>query len=64
MDVQLKRGLLDICVLAAIKNKDSYGYQIIKDMKPYVEISESTLYPILRRLETAQMLTVNKVENN
>ena len=61
MDVQLKRGLLDICVLAAIKNKDSYGYQIIKDMKPYVEISESTLYPILRRLETAQMLTVNKV---
>ena len=64
MDVQLKRGLLDICVLAAIKNKDSYGYQIIKDMKPYVEISESTLYPILRRLETAQMLTVNKVEYN
>ncbi|MEI3028069.1 MAG: helix-turn-helix transcriptional regulator [Ruminococcus sp.] len=46
---------MDICVLAAIKNKDSYGYQIIKDMKPYVEISESTLYPILRRLETAQM---------
>ena len=64
MDVQLKRGLLDICVLAAIKNKDSYGYQIIKDMKPYVEISESTLYPILRRLETAQMLTVNNVEFN
>ena len=49
MDVQLKRGLLDICVLAAIKNEDSYGYQIIKDMSPYVEISESTLYPILRR---------------
>ena len=51
MDIQLKRGLLDVCVLAAIKNEDSYGYQIIKDMKPYVEISESTLYPILRRLE-------------
>ena len=46
MDIQLKRGLLDVCVLAAIKNEDSYGYQIIKDMKPYVEISESTLYPI------------------
>ena len=62
MDVQLKRGLLDVCVLAAIKNKDSYGYQIIKDMKPYVEISESTLYPILRRLESAEMLTVRKIE--
>ena len=53
MDIQLKRGLLEVCVLAAIRGEDSYGYQIIKDMKPYVEISESTLYPILRRLEEA-----------
>lgn len=64
MDIQLKRGLLDVCVLAAIKNKDSYGYQIIKDIKPYVEISESTLYPILRRLETAECLTVRSEEYN
>lgn len=64
MDIQLKRGLLDVCVLAAIKNEDSYGYQIIKDMKPYVNISESTLYPILRRLETAEYLTVRSVEHN
>ena len=64
MDIQLKRGLLDVCVLAAIKNEDSYGYQIIKDIKPYVELSESTLYPILRRLETANLLTVYNVERN
>ena len=64
MDMQLKRGLLDVCVLAAIQDADSYGYQIIKDLKPCVEISESTLYPILRRLETAQMLTVRSVEHN
>ena len=64
MDIQLKRGLLDICALAAIKDKDSYGYQMIKDMNPYVEISESTLYPILRRLETAKMLTVYSIEHN
>lgn len=64
MDIQLKRGLLDVCVLAAIKNEDSYGYQIIKDMKPYVEISESTLYPILRRLEAAELLTVKTVEHS
>ena len=64
MDVQLKRGLLDICVLRAIKNEDSYGYQIIKDIKPYVDISESTLYPILRRLETAELLTVRSAEHN
>lgn len=64
MDIQLKRGLLDVCVLAAIKNEDSYGYQIIKDMKPYVEISESTLYPILRRLEVSEQLTVRSVEHS
>lgn len=64
MDVQLKRGLLDVCVLAAIKNKDSYGYQIIKDIKPYVTVSESTLYPILRRLESAKYLTVYALEHN
>ena len=64
MDIQMKRGLLDVCVLAAIKNEDSYGYQIIKDMKPYMEISESTLYPILRRLEAANMLTVRSAEHN
>ena len=58
MDVQMKRGLLEICVLAAIRDSDSYGYRIIKDMKPYVEISESTLYPILRRLEAAGYLNV------
>ena len=64
MDVQMKRGLLDVCVLAAIKDEDSYGYQIIKDVKSYVEISESTLYPILRRLESAELLTVRTAEHN
>ena len=63
MDVQLKRGLLDVCVLAAIKSEDSYGYKIIKDMKPYIELSESTLYTILKRLETAKMLTVRTAEH-
>lgn len=64
MDIQLKRGMLEVCVLAAIKAEDSYGYKIIKDMKPYVEISESTLYPILKRLEAAELLTVRSVEHS
>ena len=64
MDVQMKRGLLDVCVLAAIQSEDSYGYQIIKDIRPYVDISESTLYPILRRLEEGRLLTVRSVEHN
>lgn len=64
MDIQLKRGLLDVCVLAAIKNEDSYGYKIIKDMKPYIVLSESTLYTILKRLEAANMLTVRTAEHD
>lgn len=64
MDIQLKRGLLDVCVLAAIKNEDSYGYKIIKDLKPYIELSESTLYTILKRLENADMLTVRTAEHD
>ena len=64
MDIQLKRGLLEVCVLAAIKNEDSYGYKIIKDMKPYIELSESTLYTILKRLENGGMLTVRTAEHD
>ena len=64
MDIQLKRGLLDVCVLAAIRSEDSYGYKIIKDMKPYIEMSESTLYTILKRLEGGGMLTVRTAEHD
>ena len=63
MDIQLKRGILEVCVLAAIKNEESYGYKIIKDMKPWVEMTESTLYTILKRLELSKMLTVRSSEH-
>lgn len=64
MDVQLKRGLLDICVLAALLREDSYGYKIIKDLSGHVAISESTLYPILKRLESGSFLTVQSREHS
>jgi PadR family transcriptional regulator PadR len=64
MDVQLKRGLLEICVLSAMQKGDTYGYKLIKDVSPCVEISESTLYPILKRLESAHCVTVCAVEHN
>jgi PadR family transcriptional regulator PadR len=64
VDIQLKRGILDVCVLSALLKEESYGYKIIKDLSEHVEISESTLYPILRRLETAGALTVYSKEHN
>ena len=63
MDIQLKRGLLDVCVLTAIQNEESYGYKILKDIKPYLEMSESTLYTVLKRLESAGLLTVRTSEH-
>ena len=64
MDVQLKKGMLEICVLTVLKRESSYGYKIIGDLSPYVEISESTLYPILKRLETKGCLTTYTQEHN
>ena len=64
MDIQLKRGLLEVCILKVLSIHDSYGYQIIKDLSKILDISESTLYPILKRLEGADCLTVYSVEHN
>lgn len=63
MDIQLKRGLIEICVLKALCAGDSYGYRLIKDISPHIEISESTLYPILKRLEAIGMLSDYSVEH-
>lgn len=64
MDIQLKKGLLEFCVLSVLKKSDSYGYQIIKDISSCVEISESTLYPILKRLESNDYLETYSIVHN
>ena len=61
MDAQLKKGLLDICVLKVLEQGESYGYKIISDLSPVIAVSESTLYPILKRLEaTGQVSTYSR----
>lgn len=64
MNAQLKKGLIEFCVLAVLKEKDSYGYQIIKDISDFIPMTESTLYPLLRRLEIAGYLSVYMEEHN
>ena len=64
MDSQLKKGLLEVCVLVSLKKEESYGYKIISDISPYIEVSESTLYPILKRLESTGCLTTRTKEYN
>ncbi len=63
MNAQLKKGLLDVCVLSVLSRGESYGYKMLKDLTPYVDLSESTLYPILRRLEAGGCLTVRSIEH-
>lgn len=64
MDAQLKRGMIEVCILSILTRGDSYGYQLIKDIEPIMALSESTLYPVLRRLEAANCLSVYSVEHN
>lgn len=64
MDIQLKRGLLEVCVLSVLQQEDSYGYKIVKDVSGIIEISESTLYPILKRLEVNNSVKVYEVSHN
>jgi len=64
MDSQMKKGMMEACILSVLSRGDSYGYQLIKDLEPIMGLSESTLYPVLRRLEAAGCLTVYSVEHN
>ncbi len=64
MDIQMKKGLLDVCVLALLERGDSYGYQLITELSAVVEVSESTLYPILKRLEAGGLFTTYTREHS
>lgn len=64
MDAQMKRGFLEACVLAVLARGESYGYQIIKEVPPTLGLTESTLYPLLKRLEGAGCITVRSAEHN
>lgn len=64
MDSQMKKGMVEVCILSLLSRGDSYGYRLIKDIEPIMTLSESTLYPVLRRLEAAGSLMVYSVEHN
>lgn len=64
MDTQFRRGILEACVLSVLERGESYGYRMVKDISQFIEITESTLYPILKRLEASEQLTVSTQEHN
>ena len=56
MGFKIDSGLLDACVLAVLSKEDTYGYVLTQSMKKVLDISESTLYPVLRRLQKEEFL--------
>ena len=64
MDTQIKKGLLDLCVLSFLIDKDMYGYEIVQIISKSIEVSEGTIYPILRRLSKEGYFETYIVESN
>ena len=58
MTFQLGSSLLDACVLAVLSREDTYGYILTQNVRQVMSISESTLYPVLRRLQKDECLVV------
>ena len=50
MNVQFKKGVLELCVLVILDRKDCYGYELVQEISNQIKISEGSIYPILRRL--------------
>lgn len=63
MKSQLKKGVLELCVLATISEKDCYGYEVVSILKKDIEVTESTIYPILRRLTKSGIFSTYLVES-
>lgn len=52
LTIQLKKGVLELCVLSLLKSDDKYGYELINEISKNIEISEGTIYPLLKRLKS------------
>ena len=57
MDTQLKKGVLELCALAALSKQDRYGYELVSTISKAVQITEGTIYPLLRRLKNEGFVT-------
>lgn len=57
IDVQFKKGVLKLCVLVLLDKKDRYGYELVQKISDQIEISEGTVYPLLRRLTKEEYFT-------
>lgn len=64
MNTQFKKGVLELCVLVILEKKDCYGYELIETISKHIEISEGTIYPLLRKLTKEGLCTTYLRESN
>ncbi len=57
MNIQLKKGVLELCVLSMLTKKDCYGYELVNEISKNIMIAEGTIYPLLKRLKDENYLT-------
>ena len=57
MNIQFKKGVLEICVLSVLARRDCYGYELVNEISKTIDISEGTIYPLLRRLKDEGLVT-------
>lgn len=60
MNSQFKKGIVELCVLGIIKNKNMYGLEVIETISKYIDVNENTIYPILRRLTREEYFNTYK----
>jgi len=64
MNAQFKKGILELCVLSILVEEDVYGYAIINKLSEFIDVSDNSIYPILRRLTNENYFTTYLVESN
>lgn len=64
MNVQFKKGVLELCVLVLLERKDQYGYELVQQISNQIEISEGAVYPLLRRLTKESLATTYLQESS
>ncbi|MFD1038391.1 PadR family transcriptional regulator [Virgibacillus byunsanensis] len=64
MNIQFKKGALELCVLALLDKKDRYGYELVQKISEKIAISEGSVYPLLRRLKKEAYVSTYLQESN
>lgn len=64
MNIQFKKGVLELCVLSILSRKDCYGYELVNEISQNIAISEGTIYPLLRRLMNDGLFTTYLKESS